>query len=74
MKRITTWIMVLCISCVPMNVSEREQIEVPFDTLHHVGGYKNTHMMVNSVGHIFIMELEMTDSLPVIVKIKRLKK
>lgn len=60
-------------SCVPSNIAERERIEVPFDTLHHVGGYKGTHMMVNSIGQIFIMELEMADSLPTIVKIKRLK-
>lgn len=73
MKRTLTWIMMLCISCVPMNISEKERIEIPFDTLHHVGGYKNTHMMVNSVGQIFIMELEMNDSLPTIVKVKRLK-
>lgn len=62
-------------SCVPMNMAETERIEVPFDTLHHVGGYRNIHMMVNGIGQIFIMELETNDTtgLPTIVKIKRLK-
>jgi hypothetical protein len=62
-------------SCVPTAISDTERVESPFDTLHHVGGYKNTHMMVNSVGHIFMMELEVNDTTgqPTIVKIKRLK-